>query len=669
MRTARTLAWAAVLLLAAAGTARAAAPLTADLRMAAGRARTGAPMWVEVDLTNHTPGLIEGHLLLVFRDGMQLLGRYTGWDMALGSGKQTFRVMLPQLSSEVVSQSLVIQASFVTPNGNYDLGQQWLAVADPRERACVVAVGGPGLTSAATGALLRSLQLERYDPGRAANDARLLHTFPAAVAPEDFPINPLGYCPYDIVVLPTDAFGLVHQRQLEALLAWVRAGGSVCVMPGDETRKPYQDEFLLALSGGAPPGGDVGMYRCGLGRAVVAVQPESFDTPEWRRAVAFLWKAHGNQLDTLADSGAWRTGEDASSSQIDTIERLTQTGTNRMPPDVMGLRPLESAVNFYQPLMPRSLRLIPTGWVAVLLLLLVLAIGPGDYVLLGLIRRRKLTWVLFPALCIGFTLCTVAMARHYLGTNEQRGAYVFVDLGEGGRVLRTSRYELVYSAGESTVDTRYRDAIAGPLDPSLFVRSQYNYGYGRGYYPQTQMSEPTPPAYSGRLPGDYALRRLRQQWVPQLTRTLRIGGTGPDLGLHWDAVNADDLRARDSGRIRRELTGGSAYDGDIWVMQGDSFYAVTEGRDGLSRSAWRRLGGGQYVPAEPFETEAFLRETACRPAEGFFSVVAQVSPTGAGNFEDLSIFDPSDPNECVLMAVQKVGEDYVICRRLYSGGG
>ncbi len=561
------------------------------------------------------------------------LGEYTGWDMALASGKQSFRVMLPHLSEQVVSQSLAVRALFVTRHGDYDLGQQWLAVADQRERACVV--GSLDLTSAA---LVRSLQLERYDPGRPRKSPHRLHTFLAAVPSADFPVDPLGYCAYDVVVLPAVAFGLVHQRQLDALLAWVRAGGSVCVLPGEGQRKPYQDEFLKALAGGAAPGEDLEMFRCGLGRAVIAAAPGAFDTPAWRRAVGFLWKVRGDQLDALANNGLWRPEFPDRPMPDDTGAGLSLPRTSAMTQEIMGVQPLSSAVNFYQPLMPRSLRPVPTGWIAVLLLLLVLAVGPGDYVLLGAIRRRKLTWVLFPALCIGFTLCMVAMARHYLGTNQQRAAYVFVDLGEGGRVLRTSRYDLVYSAGESTVSTRYRDVIASPLDPSMFVLLTSYYQSGL-YYPHTQMSEQTPPSYAGRLPGNYVVRRRRQQWVPQLTRTLQIGGDGPDLGLHWDAVTVEDLRSKDLSRISRKLTGGGPFDGDVCVANGRTFWRARKGVAGVIDA-----GVGTYNRTV-FMIQRFLDDVSSRPATGFFAVVSQVSPNGAGNFEDLGMLDPTDPDQ------------------------
>ena len=50
-----------------------------------------------------------------------------------------------------------------------------------------------------------------------------------------------------------------------------------------------------------------------------------------------------------------------------------------------------------------------------------------------------------------------------------------------------------------------------------------------------------------------------------------------------------------------------------------------------------------------------------------FSVVSQVSPTGAGNFEDLSVLDQTTQDSWLVTVIRRVGEDYVVYRRLYRG--
>src|SRR2546429_987 len=55
-------------------------------------------------------------------------------------------------------------------------------------------------------------------------------------------------------------------------------------------------------------------------------------------------------------------------------------------------------------LMPKHVRLVPTGIIVVMFVLFLLAIGPLDYFGLGWLKRRSYTWFTFPAATIGFTV-------------------------------------------------------------------------------------------------------------------------------------------------------------------------------------------------------------------------------------------------------------------------
>ena len=57
-----------------------------------------------------------------------------------------------------------------------------------------------------------------------------------------------------------------------------------------------------------------------------------------------------------------------------------------------------------------------------------------------------------------------------------------------------------------------------------------------------------------------------------------------------------------------------------------------------------------------------------RPAVGFFSIASQISPNGAGDFEDLSILDPNDAGQLLLVIITRQGDDYVVFRRMYHKG-
>jgi hypothetical protein len=61
-------------------------------------------------------------------------------------------------------------------------------------------------------------------------------------------------------------------------------------------------------------------------------------------------------------------------------------------------------------------KLIPFGWVAFLIFLYILAIGPGDYLFLKrVVKRMELTWLTFPAIVIGVSLLAYYAAYRLKG--------------------------------------------------------------------------------------------------------------------------------------------------------------------------------------------------------------------------------------------------------------
>ena len=95
------------------------------------------------------------------------------------------------------------------------------------------------------------------------------------------------------------------------------------------------------------------------------------------------------------------------------------------------VQPTQLGPELMQQLMPHTVRLIPFHRIAGMLGLFLLMIGPGDFFVLGFLRRRRYTWLLFPATSIAFTVATVLMANYYLGLHDQRRSLIVVDRGQG----------------------------------------------------------------------------------------------------------------------------------------------------------------------------------------------------------------------------------------------
>jgi hypothetical protein len=57
--------------------------------------------------------------------------------------------------------------------------------------------------------------------------------------------------------------------------------------------------------------------------------------------------------------------------------------------------------------------------------------------------------------------------------------------------------------------------------------------------------------------------------------------------------------------------------------------------------------------------------TASSDKSGLFRIVSQVSPQGAGSFEDLAFYDSSDPNQWALVIMTAEGDEFHVFRKLY----
>jgi hypothetical protein len=287
-------------------------------------------------------------------------------------------------------------------------------------------------------------------------------------------------------------------------------------------------------------------------------------------------------------------------------------------------------------------------------LLLLLVIGPVDYFVLGLFRARRLTWVLFPATCVGFTLLLVLLSNRYVGRTDHRRSLTIMDLGPGPTVLRQSRFELVFAAREQDAETEVRDALCSDMG-AADIR-----GYsGWSGYDRTSGGAPT---LVGRVPTQFVLRRRLRQWTPLLSRETSFGGEAELPALDWDAVLPDDFQGHEAYvRVPMKLTGTRGFGGAIYILNGERMVQVAGSSDVL------RVERGSVYYQSAFTLQDFLRTVSMGPGYGLLHVVSQISPSGGPNFEDLCLLDGSDPDEWLVIVAERRGEDYCLYRRLYRG--
>ncbi len=597
--------------------ARGAGALQADVLPLAMQPRSGAPALFDLRLTHRGAGLLEGRVEIALSQNTQPVLRWTTPEVFLTGGPQTLRLLTPPLPPRYPGLGLEATLTFLTANGRIALGTAPFAPEARREeRRSVIAIcAGPGGQTHApdgTPTWHRLRPLGSRDLAK-RSDAESTATAPIFFEPEDFPVDPLVCCAFDLVILRESALERLRPRSAEALVRWLEAGGGLALLGvsenADELRAAL-DRVIAAGRGGVPieaSGGRApGMLRgyVGLGRCVILASTVSDES--WTKAADFLWARDANaptQLSTPVNAGnRWRKNEDVAS--------------------------------FFQVLMPRNVQLLPAWQVFGILAVLVAVVGPLDWLLLGRLRARRWTWVLFPVAVLAATAATIFLANRSLGQTAHRGAVTIKDIGPDGRVLRTNRFELTLVPRARAVSETLVATLAVPLPP---MRADY-----RGL---AWSGEDRTPRYLGQFPARYELQRSLQQWSPSIVRTLAFGGKD-DSGLPWDLFEPSESnwkKPTDGAKLREEAHG--------WqVSTVHQFSIVDHG------SLFYHQGSREF-PAP------FVKRTIGMDAED--APIEAIAPNGNALCEDLGMSDRHDPRQWLLVAVRRVGTDIQIYRRLF----
>jgi len=644
-------------------------------------ARSGGPVPVAVKIRWTGSRLLEGPLDFTVQDINRGLGRLRTNDVAVGPGTQTFNVLLPAMTAFDGRSRPQVSVRL----GRTGLGTFPLGLPSSDRRSLAVGICRPrGPARPGSDRVVSSLFLERFDPlsrgpirldGTGPPGQRTLSSRKAEIEPDSMPTTPLEYCAYDVMVAGAEGFAGLGEKQLEALARWVEGGGSFLLLAEQFAGlKPRHARFLNRMTGGdalvyrlepdgrlAFEGADANglfRHRPELGRAVVAVgtiDPEiDLDTAWWRAAVCFLWKVRKRSALEVQRTGAWAAPAGA--------VRPDAPYAGIQPPSY-AFRPLEQDLGDLS--LPPEIRLIPFGVLVLILALFILAIGPIDYYLLGLLRLRWLTWIVFPLTCVAFTLITVWVSNAYLGQSSHRQTLRFVDVGRNGKSLRETRVTFTFSGVESIETTKLDRTLHANIDPAKYAASRTRTGSRWSVGPT---GEDARPDYVGRLAGRAETQRPIWKWTPAISRTLTFEPGAAPPPIDWDAVKPRTLwmAPLPSGPALERQLASNGVDLDeivlIRVLSRDRQHAIRSREIRQSRP-----GEGEGRGLNTAKLTSFIDAVSRRPGEhGFFHVVSAISPTGAGNFEDLALLDDSDREQFLLVVVKREGEGFVIYRRLYG---
>lgn len=652
--------------------------------------RSHAPVTVNVTLDWPSPELLEGELHLSFRVRKRQIAEYRSGPLAMSTGGLRFRMMLQPIDVQDDTATVTALATFVTDTGErIDLGEHDVRIPPNWRRLFVIAVSHPWgkIAPPAVTLLSTSLHPEQFhsDPNLRGQIA----TFATPLAPDDFPTSGLGYFSFDMLVLTDVGLTELRGRQLKAIADWVEAGGSVCIGLTEQPLSTQHVTFLNRLAGatesgprfllddagklahlGETQGSQVLPFRLGLGRAVIAIAPpttgEGFDTPEWRKAVAFLWKFRYSQTQAVVSSGQW---------QFDP-QYHAPGGQNRY--NYNTLRPFAPASNrltseLQNLLLPSEIEGLPVSVVVAILASFLLAIGPGDYYLLGYFRRRKYTWALFLVVSLVFTVLTMNLAGQYMGSRDYLNTLTLTDIDDRGQVVRSVRYEMLFTATQRRVDRTFRNTICAAMNPRGPIDNEQVYGDLVTYrtrfedYQESSAEEVQDlPVFSGRMPTLTVVQQQMRQWSPRLTRLSTLDAA--DVPFDWSRIDPDQFET-DAGRrsIVNQLRA-QAPVAAVLLFHGDKVDRLDV--EGATARSELSLNEPPLPTQEPDDSDLqrllkFLQIACRQPEKGWFAICSQMSPAGGRNYEDLAIVDSSDPDQRLLAVVTQDGDNFTVYRKLY----
>lgn len=647
--------------------ATAPAPLRLKIDSVVGRPRSLAPTAIDVLIVCDSSRLFEGQLELTFFLGKETRTRvyeYRSGDLTISAGDYRMRVMIPPLPVPREIENVVIHGRFVGKNGVIEFPDEYNAqVAGSHKRQFVLGISQPktklhrpdGLSFA------DRLPLEQFNRNPDTRTDWL--TYPQQIPPEDLPATSVGYFIFDLLVLEEEGFSDLKEPQLRAIGDWVEAGGSLLVITTRAVQPRHRD-FLnrLVRSQGQEAvfwRDDRGMLSVlgddasesfvksapGLGRVVVIHREikrrDFFESPAWNDIVQSLWKVRTDQHDGIRTTGVWGA-------------KTMPMQNNYLRPPAFSPVPLTNGEKLYELLIPSRVEGIPLRTVVTILVLFLLAAAPGDYLLLGFLRRRKYTWVLFTVVSLGFTLLTVRLAQSHMGRIDYRTHLTFVDLGSDTKAVRSTKIDMIFAATERVLETPTRDEIYLSLNQRRVVsQRQLNPRYFDASFDEYPLAEdPDVPLAEGRAVGSYLIRQQMRQWSP---RFQRITACAPDVTVPpivWER-QADETWETAAGRSRYYQRVSQTVPGaTLLLMRHRETHVVSAQGEGTSA-----------LPADEQTLLSLIAEMSRRTDQGMFSLVSQISPNGADGFEDLSVVDPSDLTRWWIMLVVPEGLNHTVYRK------
>jgi hypothetical protein len=192
-------------------------------------------------------------------------------------------------------------------------------------------------------------------------------------------------------------------------------------------------------------------------------------------------------------------------------------------------------------------------------------------------------------------------------------------------------------------------------------------------------SIPDAPLVENRMPTSFVVRDSLRKWEPKLNRYTSLGTTLDVPKLDWDLVGKQVRRALRSPQWPKKLmvTGAPPPQGtEEWepvkstihasFPEAEVYWMWGQGYVHVNSGTWNNFVYQQRIAKDSNEAMLnLIQDITAPPPERLLRYVSQIGPTGAGDFEDLALCDPTDASRAVLLIVTRNGDDWVVYRKLY----
>jgi hypothetical protein len=318
-----------------------------------------------------------------------------------------------------------------------------------------------------------------------------------------------------------------------------------------------------------------------------------------------------------------------------------------------------------QVLLPEDVEMVPTWVIGLILSGYVLTIGPIDYFVLGWLRLRKLTWIVFPIVTVCFTFLTIAVAHDYMSSEDTGGRLVITDIVDNGIPARQTVLETLFLGAKTEFTTEHKSQLVVQAEDS-FTAADWMNMYGNG----PERKSDTPLSYFGHFPQNYTIRQEIQQWSPVSLRTLSLEPENVKLpAIDW---SDSTLLTTPEGntRLKATLRGMNPpvtsavifHDGTQQTLVGAVSYSSDANDRRYLHPAQLGIPGNRNAAVQHLFSYI---PTASLDQSGLFRIVSQVAPQGAGSFEDLAFYDSTDPNQWAIVIMTTDGDEFQVFRKLY----